>query len=186
MLLGRQYELDTATLAVNTNRVAEKIPAGSLVRVISEVKTNDRIGNDRMVDVLWEGRPYTLFVTDLIERGKTVNEPNDSAIPDSMPDAEGLSQALREDLKSAHERRQRAYDLFHEVMTDIPSGLPHPDGTDRIRQASRQLDYAEKDLIEALGRLDKFLTGGPIAAGTQRKPVDSQTGRDLSKKSGVS
>jgi len=181
MLLGRQYELETATVAIDANRVAVKIPAGSVVRAISEAKTNDRI--DRTVDVVWEGRPYTVFVTDLIDRGNPVNEPTETGIPNSVPDAEG--QALRQDLKSAHERRQRAYDLFREVMTDIPSGLPHPDGTDRIRQASRQFEHAQKDLIEALTRLDRFLTTGSNAAEPERKPVDSSTGRDLSKKAGA-
>jgi hypothetical protein len=70
-------------------------------------------------------------------------------------------------------------------MTDIPSGLPHPDGTDRIHQASRQLEHAQKDLIEALSRLDEFLTGGTKAAVPERKPIHSQTGHDLSKKAGA-
>src|SRR5580765_6663489 len=98
MLLGRQYELDTATVAIDANRVAVKIPAGSLVRTISEVNANDL-----MVDVQWEGRPYTMFVRDLKDRGKpvdeldrgnTVNEPTDSGIPYYRPYAEGLSQTL--------------------------------------------------------------------------------------------
>jgi hypothetical protein len=66
MHTGR-FKLDKTTLAigdVNGKRVAVTIPAGDIVKLI----TNSNPGN-KMVDVLWEGRTVAMYAIDLKLRG---------------------------------------------------------------------------------------------------------------------
>lgn len=42
----------------------------------------------------------------------------------------------------------------------VPNGLPHPDGTQRIRNASSRLSIARKNMMTAHHRLDGFLETG--------------------------
>jgi len=47
-------------------------------------------------------------------------------------------------------------------MSQVPSGLPHPDGTQRIRNASRELFRARKEMMTAHRRLDNFIESGIV------------------------
>ena len=47
---------------------------------------------------------------------------------------------------------------FNEVVRDIPSGLPHPDGTQRIHNLSRELADAREKLAAAITRLNDFVS----------------------------
>lgn len=51
---------------------------------------------------------------------------------------------------------------FKVLISSIPTGVPHPDGTQRIHQASHNLSNARKDMMEAHSRLDNFLSSGVI------------------------
>ena len=51
---------------------------------------------------------------------------------------------------------------FKVIINSIPSGIPHPDGTQRIHQASHNLSNARKDMMQAHSRLDNFLRSGVI------------------------
>ena len=148
-----------------------KIPAGARVKAISNCAENER-----MVDVLWEGRAYVMFILDLNERAHEI--PKDSMMPPpvikSNLDSAKIRQALHQDLRIAHEKRDRASARLNEVMNDIPSGIPSPDGTDRIRQASQQSRDAQKEVMDALTRLNNFLIHGTIPAEMGRKPAFSE------------
>ena len=61
----------------------------------------------------------------------------------------------REFLEAVH-RRDIASSRFADVQKDIPSGLPHSDGTQRIYNASREYSTALKGLSRALQRLTDF------------------------------
>ena len=50
----------------------------------------------------------------------------------------------------------------NEVMGEIPSGLPHPDGVQRIHSISKQLSIAREGLARAHSRLSDFLDRGII------------------------
>jgi hypothetical protein len=68
---------------------------------------------------------------------------------------------LQETLEStAHHNEAR--EEFEAVMGQIPSGLPCPDGTQRITNASRRLSIARKKMITAHNRLDRFLETGTV------------------------
>ena len=47
-------------------------------------------------------------------------------------------------------------------MGDIPSGLPHPDGSLRIQNAAHALAAARNEVMRAHSRLDEFLARGVV------------------------
>jgi hypothetical protein len=48
------------------------------------------------------------------------------------------------------------------IMRDIPSGLPQPDGSQRIQNAAHALAAARNQMMRAHSRLDEFLAHGVI------------------------
>jgi hypothetical protein len=69
-----------------------------------------------------------------------------------------LSRAVTEATARAH----AASEALSAIMADVPSGLPHPDGTQRIHAASRELYEARKEVMKAHVRLEDFLSQGII------------------------
>jgi hypothetical protein len=59
-------------------------------------------------------------------------------------------------------RLNMASEEFNVIMSSVPSAMPHPDGSLRIRQASRELSAARKEMLRAHSRLDEFLSTGVI------------------------
>ena len=57
-------------------------------------------------------------------------------------------------------RADAASDTFEKVMADIPNEIPHPDGVQRIRNASRELSKARKEMMEAHRLLDDHIKRG--------------------------
>jgi hypothetical protein len=53
-------------------------------------------------------------------------------------------------------------------MGQIPSGLPYPDGTQHIHNASSELAKARKDLMRAHAALDDFLKTGIVPEDLKR------------------
>lgn len=51
---------------------------------------------------------------------------------------------------------------YNQVMSDIPSATPHPDGVQRIHSISRELSVAKKRLARAHCRVADFLDTGAI------------------------
>jgi hypothetical protein len=51
---------------------------------------------------------------------------------------------LTQDVTEATARAHAASEAFSAIMADVPSGLPHPDGTQRIHDASREVSAAQK------------------------------------------
>jgi hypothetical protein len=59
-------------------------------------------------------------------------------------------------------RAEAAAAEFKVIISSIPTGIPHPDGTQRIHQTSHNLSNARKDMMQAHSRLDDFLRSGVI------------------------
>jgi hypothetical protein len=53
-------------------------------------------------------------------------------------------------------------EIYAQVLRNIPSGLPHPDGAERIRLASHQLAKAKESMASAHSRLPDFLDHGTV------------------------
>jgi hypothetical protein len=64
------------------------------------------------------------------------------------------------DVAETTARADAAAAEFKVLITSIPTGIPHPDGTQRIHQASHNLSNARKDMMQAHSRLDNFLRSG--------------------------
>jgi hypothetical protein len=69
---------------------------------------------------------------------------------------------LFQEFVEATARVNAASEAFIAVMGDVPSGLPHSDGTQRIDNASRELSEARKEVMRAHTRLNDFLGQGII------------------------
>src|SRR6266853_2271550 len=69
---------------------------------------------------------------------------------------------LIHDVTEAKERAHAASDAVDAIVADVQSGLPHPDGTQRIINASRKLSAARQEMMRAHERLHDFLTRGII------------------------
>lgn len=69
---------------------------------------------------------------------------------------------LMEQLAEANAEHSATAAAYNEVMWNIPSAIPHPDGVQRIRSISRELSIAKKRLATAHSRLTDFLDTGDI------------------------
>jgi hypothetical protein len=73
-------------------------------------------------------------------------------------DHKRIHDVLRDEFEAAKRRMNIASTKFNEVVRDIPSGLPHPDGTQRIHNVGRELVDAREKLAAAITRLNDFVS----------------------------
>jgi hypothetical protein len=71
----------------------------------------------------------------------------------------GQLRDIEERLQRAHEQTDRAEAKFNEVIADVPSGIPYPDGVARISQAAAEYKRALCELEDASADLAKFIQG---------------------------
>jgi hypothetical protein len=83
-----------------------------------------------------------------------------AATPAPLAAMEKVHELLQEELKKATERAASASTAFLDVTSQVPSGLPHPDGTQRIRNMAHELAFARTELMRAHSRMDSFLVNG--------------------------
>jgi len=79
-----------------------------------------------------------------------------------MRSREEIEEILRAELERARSRCKGARAEFTRVCNDIPSGIPHPDGTQRILNASREQTAAQEAFAAALKRFNAFILRGEI------------------------
>jgi hypothetical protein len=65
-------------------------------------------------------------------------------------------------LVEATVRTSAASQAFNIVMGQFPSGLPHPDGSQQVQNASAALAEARKELMRAHNRLNDYLGRGIV------------------------
>ena len=73
------------------------------------------------------------------------------------PTEQQIRTALFQDVLEASARNSKATREFEEVIGQFPSGLPHPDGVQRIKNASNKLTIARKEMATAHDRLNDYL-----------------------------
>jgi hypothetical protein len=78
------------------------------------------------------------------------------------PEEQNIRSILQRELTAATVRAHAATDAFHAIVDDIPSALPHPDGTQRIHNVYRELSIARRRMMEAHSRLGDYLVSGTI------------------------
>ena len=67
---------------------------------------------------------------------------------------------LLQDVIELTARNEQATEEFEAVTGQIPSGLPHPDGVQRIKNASSKLSTARNELMKAHRRLNEHFQRG--------------------------
>jgi hypothetical protein len=104
-------------------------------------------------------------VTELYDGGLPVcikcSEARERSRKPAAPERQVLN-ALQQDLEAATEQAKAATVAFDAVTRDIPSALPHPDGTQRIHNASRGVSLARVELMRAHNRLNDYLKRGIV------------------------
>lgn len=75
---------------------------------------------------------------------------------------EPIRATLLQDLYEATARNNNASQEFDSVLCQFPSGLPHPDGSQRIKNASCILASARKEMMKAHSRLNDYLERGIV------------------------
>jgi hypothetical protein len=85
-----------------------------------------------------------------------INKPKPSAA------AQEIRATLLKELQRATKRNSEAIREFEAVIDLFPSGLPQPDGVQRIKIASNALSIARKEMATAHNRLSDFLNRGIV------------------------
>jgi hypothetical protein len=75
---------------------------------------------------------------------------------------------LVQDVIDTVAEKNEASDEFDRVMDQFPSGLPHPDGSQRIANSSQRLALARKNAMTAHARLTDFLDRGIVPDDLQK------------------
>jgi len=88
---------------------------------------------------------------------------------DSM-ERERILRMLRAELAAAQHRREDASERFDTMIREVPSGIPHPDGSERIRQIASEYGRTQAEAAAAFGRLNDFLIHGKVPPDLERKP----------------
>lgn len=70
--------------------------------------------------------------------------------------------ALKDELAVATEQAVQATEAFLWVTLEIPSGLPHPDGIQRVHNASRDVSHARARMSLAHKRLNDYVERGIV------------------------
>ncbi len=81
---------------------------------------------------------------------------------DLTPERRTIRAKLFHEWGEAAKRTDSAYQAFIEVTTRIPSGMPHSDGMQRIKNVSRLLNIARTEMIAAHKRLNDFVERGIV------------------------
>src|SRR4029077_6593539 len=78
------------------------------------------------------------------------------------PKNRNVRNKLVRDLDEAVERADSASRTFSDIVGDIPSDLPHPDGAQRIHNATDNLSSARQKVTKAHSRLNDYLSRGIV------------------------
>jgi hypothetical protein len=71
-----------------------------------------------------------------------------------------ILQGLENDRTKARERRNRASTRFDEAVSGAASGIPYPDNTERLRNASKEYTLALEAVKDAPKKQNDFLIRG--------------------------
>lgn len=89
---------------------------------------------------------------------------------------QSIFEILRAEVDQACEAYAKAKQNFWHISADVPTGLPHPEGRQRIENASRAQTVAMVAYTRALRRFNEFLLNGTV-------PEDLKNTREQAEKS---
>lgn len=79
--------------------------------------------------------------------------------PEVKPDSKTQRQ-LKARLKAAREAQKVAMKQFQVILQTLPSGIPEPDCSEQITQASRNVTASHQEIVALLLELHKYSTDG--------------------------
>jgi hypothetical protein len=85
------------------------------------------------------------------------------------PTEEEIRDALQEELLAATVQALEAKDKFKAITAEIPSGLPSPDGAQRIRNALREVTASRVEMTKAQNRVVAFIECGAVPEDLKRR-----------------
>lgn len=85
-----------------------------------------------------------------------------------LSDKSKVHAALVQALAKATLQAELASTELNRVIADVPSGLPTPDGTQRIQNAGSALSAARKEVARAHGRINDYLSRGIVPEDLKR------------------
>jgi hypothetical protein len=88
---------------------------------------------------------------------------------------------LRDELKTAQQRREVASEHFDQTILEVPTGIPYPDNVQRILRASHEYTRTQEEMLMAVKRLNDYLSHGivpPHLETQQRKPAGNEASMD--------
>jgi hypothetical protein len=81
---------------------------------------------------------------------------------EKLKTAREIRAGLQREIPASTQRAHAASKKLRAIMADIPSGLPQPDGCQRIQNAAHALAAARNEVMQAHSRLDEFLARGTV------------------------
>jgi hypothetical protein len=81
-----------------------------------------------------------------------------------LPNTDQIRTALVSRIAQTTARVSAANQVFNEAIGQTPTGLPHPDGVQRIKNASNDLNFARSQMMDAHKRLTDFIERGVVPA----------------------
>jgi hypothetical protein len=79
-----------------------------------------------------------------------------------MRDRLEIEDILRAEVQRTAQELDEAKRDFRRVYSDIPSGIPHPDGNLRLQKTAHVRAFAMKAFAKALQRFNSFVLDGAI------------------------
>ena len=81
----------------------------------------------------------------------------------------GVHAVLVKALSDATLSADSAFDQLTAIINDVPSAIPHPDGVQRLHNASAKLAVARHKLMEAHTRFNNYLERGIVPEDLKRR-----------------
>ena len=91
-----------------------------------------------------------------------VNVPTGVECSDAQDAKRNVRAILTQNLREATARASALTEAFNKIVSDVPSGIPHPDSTQRIHSASDALATARHEMMKAHNHLNDFLARGIV------------------------
>ena len=73
-----------------------------------------------------------------------------------------IRELLAHEVLEATAQKVESLRKFEAIMLHFPSGMPHPDGVQRIKNASNELSTARKEMAKKYARLTDYLDRGIV------------------------
>ncbi len=95
----------------------------------------------------------------------------------SVPICPGCSvrETLTQEVLETTAYKAEAFRKFEAIMLKVPSGLPQPDGVQRIKNASNDLSIARKEMARAYARLSDYVERGIVPDDLKTKVKKAST-----------